>query len=544
MYALLAVLPIVLALILMVAFNVKSGLSLIIAWIAGCIIALGVWKMDFPYLFGYSLSGFIRSLDVMIIIFGAILLMNTLTKLGIIASIGQSFSKISQDRRVQIIIIGWMFGAFIEGAAGFGTPAALAAPLLVGLGIPPFAAAMASLIANSTPVCFGVVGVPSMTGFATILPGVQNLQGVDPLAYAAQLYGTVGFINMLAGTCVPFIIITMVVYNFSEKKSFREISEIFPLCMYAGACFSIPYYLIARFVGPELPTLLGSIIGFILLVRGVKAGLFVPETVWRFPNDTPIIDAATELKSDTSVMQAWASYGVIAAFLIATRMPWLPFKGWIDNALIVLNNIGGVQDVNYSWKIFNNPGLFPFIIVAFIFMIVYGMKKDDIKNVFSITFRQVTNACVALLGGFALVQIMTNTQMNASGMENMTTIVAKTLSAAFGEAYPLIAPMVGVFGAFVSGSNTVSNVMFARLQFDTALYVGLPTILICSQQFIGGAVGNMICVNNVVAVTATTGADGKEGKLIMSTMIPCILYCLFVSAIAFILLMIDFPFIA
>ncbi|MCL2121224.1 MAG: L-lactate permease [Clostridiales bacterium] len=536
MYAILAILPIALALVLMTAFRVKSGASLLCAWLAGSLIALSMWKMDLPHVLAFSLSGLIRSFDVMLIIFGAILLLNTLTKIGAIDAIGQGFSKISGDRRIQILIIGWMFGAFIEGAAGFGTPAALAAPLMVGLGVPPFAAAMASLIANSTPVCFGVVGVPSMTGFAAILPGVQALPGVSPAAYATQLYGTVGLMNMCVGIFIPFIIILLVVYHFGEKKSFRDALTFFPFCVYAGACFSLPYYLIARYIGPELPTLLGSIIGFILLVGGVRAGFLVPAAVWRFPGDAPLQISPAEEHRDISLIQAWSPYALIALFLVATRMPWLPFKGWIDSNPLVIRNIGGIAGVEYSWKIGNNPGLFPFLIAAVLVMLLYRIKGREVSSIVKRTFGQVTNACIALAGGVALVQIMTNTQINASGMESMTTIVAQSLGAAFGGAYPLIAPLVGAFGAFIAGSNTVSNVMFARLQFDTALYVGLPTVLICAQQFIGGAVGSMICVNSVVAVAATTGAGGKEGQLILSAAIPCLLYSLLISALAFLLL--------
>ena len=545
MYALLAVFPIVLALVLMIAFKVRSGLALISALIMGCIFAFFVWKMDLSHIFGYSLSGFIRSLDIMLIIFGAIFLLNVLNKIGVIDSIGRGFGKISHDRRIQILIIGWLFGAFIEGAAGFGTPAALAAPLLVGLGIPPMAAAIASLIANSVPVCFGVVGVPSMTGFATILPGVQELTTADPGAYASQLYRTVGLINMCVGILVPLFIIVIIMFLFGEKKSFRDIFAIIPLCLFAGACFCAPYYLIVRFFGPELPTLLGSIIGFVLFISGVKAGLFVPKKIWRFPNDPPIISEEEDrIGQGVSIVKAWSYYGVIAVFLIATRMPWLPFKAWIDNAPIRMSNIGGIEGVDYSWKIFNNPGVFPFILVTFAAILIFKIKAGDVRAVLKKTFKQVANACIALFGGVALVQIMTNTQVNASGLDNMTTIVAKTLGEAFGGAYPLVAPLVGVFGAFVAGSNTVSNVMFARLQFDTALYVGLPTVLVCAQQFIGGGIGSMVNVNSVVAVSATTGAQGKEGKLIATTIIPCIVYSLLVSVVAFILLSIKYPFLA
>jgi lactate permease len=350
--------------------------------------------------------------------------------------------------------------------------------------------------------------------------------------------------NMCAGIFVPFVIILMVTRIFGKEKSFRAGFEILPLCLFAGISFCVPYYLIARFIGPELPTLLGAIAGFVLLIGTVKAGLLVPKNVWRFPGDPPIVLNGAEQKTGIPLVKAWAPYAAIAVFLVATRVPFLPFKAIVRNFFIEFNNICGVRGVNYSWAILNNPGIFPFIIFTALVVLIYGMKRSGFAEIIKKTGKQVSNASIALLGGVALVQIMTNTQFNASGMDSMTKVVATSLGSAFGGMYPLVAPLVGVFGAFVAGSNTVSNVMFASLQFDAALMAHLPTILICSQQFIGGAIGNMICVNNVVAVTATTGAAGKEGKLIVSTMLPCILYSLAVSGIAFLFLALGYPFIA
>ena len=551
MYAIFAIFPILLALVLMVAFNVSSGKSLISAWAAGSLFAFFAWKMDLLHIIGYSVSGFIRSLDVLCIIFGAILLLNVLSKLGIISSIGEGFSKISKDRRIQVLIIAWMFGAFIEGAAGFGTPAALAAPLLVGLGVPPFAAAMAALVANSVPVCFGVVGVPSMTGFSAIAPLVERL-GVDSGAYSAQLYATVAAINVSFGVLIPFVIVMMITIYFGEKKSFKPALEILPLALYAGAAFCLPYYLIAAFIGPELPTLLGSIIGFILLLTAVKKGWFVPKTIWLFPGDKqseseqtrPGNAALTAQKQEISLVKAWAPYGIIALFLVITRMPYLPFKAAIRSFSVNFVNLCGVEGVNYSWAILNNPGIFPFIIITVLIAALYRMPKKEFADIVRNTAKQVTNAAIALAGGVALVQIMINTNVNASGLDSMITEIAKTLGGFFGNSYPLVAPLVGVLGAFIAGSNTVSNVLFASLQFNTAYMVGLPTILIVSQQFIGGAVGNMICVNNVVAVCATTGAVGKEGKLILRTLLPCIVYSLAVAGVAFALLAVGYRFLA
>ena len=546
MYALMAIIPILLALVLMAAFNVSSGKSLGAAWISGLLFAFFVWQSDLLYLAGLSVSGIIRSLDVLIIIFCAILLLNVLTRLGMISSIGSGFSKISRDRRVQVLIISWMFGAFIEGAAGFGTPAALAAPLLVGLGVPPFAAAMVALIANSVPVTFGAVGTPPMTGFSIVERMLEGT-GVDTAAYASELYTTVAMMNIAFGVFIPFIMILMLTFFFGEKKSIRPALEIFPLALYSGVVFCLPYYLIARFIGPELPSLLGAIIGLLLLLGAVKKGWFVPKTVWLFPGES---QAEQELKppendqtQELPLWKAWLPYAAIALVLVIFRLPFLPLRGFLQIFSVSFINILGIGGLDYSWRILNNPGLFPFFIVAIITAVMYRMPVKEFAVMAKKTGKQIVNAAIALAAGVALVQIMVNTDINSSGMESMITVIAVSLGDFFGNVYPLVAPFVGVLGAFISGSNTVSNVLFTSLQYNTALTIGLPTILIVSQQFIGGAIGNMICVNNVVAVSATTGAAGKEGKLILRTLIPCIVYSLAIAGIAFILLAAGYRFI-
>ena len=545
MYALLAIAPIFLAVILMVAFNVNSGLSLISAWAVGCVVALSCWKMNLLHVAAYSLMGAATSVDTILIIFCAIFLLNALIRMGYIESISNGFNGITNDRRIQILIIGWLFGCFMEGAAGFGTPAALAAPLLVGLGIPAFSAAMASLIGNSTPVCFGAVGIPPITGFNTVISGIQeSFPSLDPAAFGSQFYSRMAFTNLFTGIFVPALIIASVIAKDGKKNMVGDFVEIFPLCIFSGLIFTVPVYFIATYIGPEIPSMLGALIGLVIMIPAVRAGFLVPKNVWRFSDD-PIVETKVD-KSKIPLLQAWSPYVVIAIILIITRLPWLPVKHWIDNTLIRMTGFLGVEGVNFNWKFFNNPGLFPFIIIAIIYMLANGLKGADIGAIFKNTFRQVTNAAVALLAGVALVQIMRFTNFsNPSGeLESMTTEVAKALAGLFGDTYPLVSPIVGIFGSFVSGSATVSNIMFAALQFKTAVLIGLPTVLIVMCQSMGAAIGNMVCVNNVVAVSATTGARGKEGKLIIASAPPCAIYSLMVSVAAFIYLAIGMSWVA
>ena len=170
MYTILSFLPIIFILVMMIGFKKSSKISLSTALFLAVLISLFFWKMNIVNVAAYVLFGFLKAFDILVIVFGAILILNTLKFSGGMDSINHAFSSISKDRRVQVIIIGWAFGAFIEGASGFGTPAALAAPLLVGLGFPALAAAMSTLILNSSPVSFGAVGTPTCYGIYCSYP--------------------------------------------------------------------------------------------------------------------------------------------------------------------------------------------------------------------------------------------------------------------------------------------------------------------------------------------------------------------------------------
>jgi len=506
-----------------------------------------MWGLDIRHAAAYTAYGFLVSLDTILIIFGAILLLNALIKLGFIAAIGNGFSSITHDRRIQILIIGWLFTSFIEGAAGFGTPGALAAPLLVGLGAPPFAACLSTLIGSSTPTTFGAVGTPPITGFNTIIPSIrESFPGLDPAVFGDQFYSRLALTNIFIGSFIPVILIMTIVT--ADKGAGKAVSviKIIPLCIYSGLVFTVPVYFIATYIGPEIPSMLGALVGLILLLLAVKKGFLVPKDVWRFTDD-PIVNVLPGVKK-VPLLLAWSPYIIITAILTLTRLPWFPIKGWINNSALTLSFTGvfGLEGIDWNFRVLNNPGIFPFVPVAVIYMAAGGMKGTDAKTVFTKTAGQIKNASIALLFGVALVQIMryTNYSNPVSGPEAMTTEVANSLAALFGGLYPLISPFVGAFGAFVAGSNTVSNIMFMPLQFRAAVLVGLPAVMIAVSQSLGGAIGNMICIHNVVAVTATTGAEGSEGKLITAAILPCVAYCLMLSATLFIYLAIGMSWVA
>jgi len=460
-------------------------------------------------------------------------------ELRFIETIGNGLNGITQDRRIQILIIAWLFGAFIEGASGFGTPGALAAPLLVGLGVPVFFAALASLMANYPAVSFGAVGTPTVLGFDSIRSCIEAVYGESMAdAVFAELNVMVGLTNIFIGSFIPFLIIATIVIRDGRKRGLKDAISVLPLCLFAGFLFTIPTWIIS-YIGPELPSLIGALVALPTFIFAVRKGFLVPRDVYRFSDDP--IRLQTEISTrGISLVTAWSPYIIIAVLLAVSRLPWFPFARMLNHPNMTISATGlfGFEGINWNWHILNNAGVFPFIPISLIFLVARKTPARVISRTFTKTAQQLKNAIIALLFGVALVQIMRFTNFSHPGgeIEAMTTEIARTLANTLGAVFPLIGPMIGALGAFVSGSHTVSNVMFYGLQMEAAELLGLPIVLALVGQTMGASIGNMVAIHNAVSISATTGATGSEGKMIVAAFIPFILCLLATSLVLFIYL--------
>ena len=522
MYALLAFLPILVTLILMTVLNRPAKQALVIAWFTASVLGIFIWRMSAKTVLACTIFGFLSSIDVLLVIFGAILIMNTLKYSGGMAKINAGFTSITRDRRVQAIIICWMFGGFIEGAAGFGTPAALAAPLLVSLGFPPVAAATVALIFDSTAVSFGAVGTPISAALTQLGASV----GAD---FSQKLTFWTAMPHGIVGTFVPFIAMCVLTKVYGKEKSIKPAFEILPFAIFSGLAFCVPYVLAAFIFGYEFPSLLAALIGLIITVFAAKKKFLIPKNYWDFGFET-VSDIKTEQeRHKMSLALAWTPYILIAVILVITRIPALGIKGIINtNAVfpfaVSVNNILGVDALDYTLKWANIPGVLPFIPVALITHLIHKMKADEIKSAWKDTFSQIAGAAVAIIFGIALVQVMKFSDINSSGLHNMLVIMAEFISNAGKALFVVISPIIGILGSFISGSNAVSNLLFTNLQFETAKTLSLSPVLVVAMQVIGGAIGNIVCVNNAVAVCATVGISGKEGRIIKANVLPTVIY--------------------
>lgn len=544
LYALLSLSPILLALLAMVIRRIQLSApkALFLSLCLAIVLALFVWKMEPAALAAFGVLGVCKALEVFFIIFGAILFLNMLRRCGYMDAIQRSFSRVSPDRRVQAILIAWLFGAFIEGTAGYGTPAALAAPLLVALGFPPVAACIVCLIANSTPVPFAAAGAPitaMVTAISSDLTGNAQYAAQYGLNFEEFLDASTRLTTLflgVGGIVVPLLLIGVFLALYGEKgRKIRDFVEILPFGLFTGLAFSLPYYLISIFVGHEFPSILGSFIGLLVSVFAASKGFLVPKHVFRFANDTEE-EALRPLDGPRAmpVWKGWLPYVCIGLFLLISRVAVFGLKPWLQSVTVGWNSLFGVESCSYTFQPFWNPGILPFVLFAVILGLVSGIGVKDVGRVCLGSFFQLLKTFSALVFGVAMVQIMMNSGINTSGMDSMLLVAAQAMADLTGNAFPIIAPIIGILGAFISGSCTVSCVMFTPLQFNTALLIGIDPLYTCALQTAGGALGNMICINNVVAVSATTGANGHEGRIISVNLVPMAIYVVVVLITALI----------
>jgi lactate permease len=540
MYAIIAFIPIIVTIIVMAGFNWPAKIALPLAWLITAIVCFAAWKMDIITIAAHTVSGFLTSIDTIVIILGAILIMNTLKYSGGMAVINRMFTTISDDPRIQMVIIGFMFGAFIEGAAGFGTPAALAAPLLISVGFPPLCAAMCALILNSTPVPYGAVGTPASTAFNMVSGELSSAGVTDLEAWKLGLTKWSAIPSAIICPIIIFITMAMMCKMFGKNKSIKPAIECIPYILLSAVAFCVPYIICATFLGPEFPSLIGGLVGLVICILAARKGFLVPKTKFEFPEEsaweqhwraTVEVEEDESMKVETNIspVMAWVPYGIIAIILVVTRIPAIGIKGILNVTTapwaISISRIFGVE-VNWAWLWAWYPGVLPFILVALIIIPLHKMKGDQVKAAWKQTGTMVGGAAIALLFGIAMVQLFRNSgaAYNQSGMDSMLIVMANGLAALFGTAYIIVAPIIGVIGAFISGSATVSCTLFSTLQYAAALKLGLPTMLVVAMQVMGGAMGNMVCVNNIVSACATCGTIGSEGRLMRSNVIPCLIY--------------------
>jgi lactate permease len=541
MLSVLSLLPIITVGIFLVGLRWPASKAMPISYIVAVGLALWIWKVPGEKVAAASVNGLIITGTLLYIIFGAILLLNTLQESGAIKTIRQGFTDISPDRRIQVIIIAWLFGSFIEGAAGFGTPAAVAVPLLVGLGFPAMAAVIAGMVIQSTPVSFGAVGTPILVGVQTGLsadPSITN----DFLSFLTMIGSKVALLHMIAGTLVPLFVVALMTRFFGKNKSFSEGIKVWKFALFASFSMTIPYIIVANVLGPEFPSMIGGLVGLAIVVSAAKKGFLMPpkDEVWDFEEKSKwdsdwmgkvdIKDIAHK-SGNMSMVRAWAPYILVGLFLVLTRLNSLPFSGWVKGWNVSIPNIFGTE-ITASFQPLYLPGTI-FIVVSLITFFLHGMNGNAYKRAWSQSAKTMISASTALVFTVPMVQVFLNSGGGAAGFDRMPIELANGIAALVGDYWPIFSTFIGGLGAFIAGSNTVSNMMFSLFQYNVGSQIGVDPTWIVALQAVGGAAGNMICVHNVVAASAVVGLVGKEGAVIRKTLFPFTYYALLSGGIGY-----------
>ncbi|HSX84756.1 MAG TPA: L-lactate permease [Cellvibrio sp.] len=515
-----ALIPILSVLLFLVVMRLPATRAMPLSLLVTIIVTFWVWQVPAVQLAASILEGWIIAFTILVIVFGAIILLNTLKATGALMVISAGFSSVSRDHRVQVVIIAWLFGAFLEGASGFGTPAAIGAPLLVALGFPPMAAVVMALIGDSAPVSFGAIGTPVIVGLG------QGISGISPSELQAIAVMASG-IDLLIASALPLTMLALLTRFFGANKSWREGLAIWPFALFSGFAFTVPAYLVARFVGLEFPSILGALVGLGLVVSVARRGWLLPAMPWRLPpsgeDEAGASVASLADKPSMGLITAWLPYLVVAGLLVLTRVDALPFKAILQSLAVDFPQLLGT-DISTSVAPLYLPGTL-FVLVAVGVAALWRLPMAITASVWHESLGRLLPTMIALGTSVPMVRIFINSGVNGADLTSMPTALGQLAAATFSNSWPLFAPFIGALGSFVAGSSTFSNMMFASLQQDAALASELPPRVILALQMLGSNAGNMICVMNVVAAASVVKLAGKEGEIIRLTLLPALLYC-------------------
>lgn len=497
--ALLAAAPIGLILVLMLGLRWSAAR----AGFAGLVLAatLAATVFDFGgepaavvalHFSGVLAEGAFTSLTILWILWPALALHHHQQACGALDALRAGLGRLTTAAPLQAVLVGWFLALFFEGAAGFGTPVALAAPLLVGLGIAPVQAVVLALLGHAVGVSFGALGTPVLTQAA-----LSGLDGAGLAWRTAALHATVGGVLML------FFVRTLAATAPARAPGGWRLGA--GTAAFAAASFLVPSLLFAVWLGPELATLGGALVGgaiFMLWLR--RRGTQARAGEGAGPPGGGV---------GPGLLRALWPYALLTLLVVATRaFPLL--SEWLRGVTIQWHWAGSYSGRMQPWV---HPGTLLFLALL-LGARLQGVPTRGVASALGRAARQLVPVTMALLAMLCLSRLM----LHAGMIDALQRVAATSL----GAAWPLVAPAVGALGSFITGSATASNVLFTSLQVQTAQALGLPVPWLVAAQGFGAAIGNIICPHNVVAGAATVGLAGREGEILRRTVLPCAVYLL------------------
>lgn len=518
-----ALFPLLSVLLFLVVLRWPARKAMPLCLLGTVILSAMIWSVPTVQIAAAVAEGLVIAATVLWVVFGALLLLNLLENNGSFLLIRRGFASISSDHRIQLLFVGWLLVAFLEGAAGFGTPAAIAAPLLIALGFRPLAAVVLTLIADSVPVSFGAIGTPVLVGLTNGLPGVSP-ELIEQSAITAAT------IDVFCASLIPVLMCLLLCRYFSDTPSWRSGLAIAPLALLSGLCYSLPAYLVARYLGPEFPSLLGALAGLVLLTLLVRFGIAVPATLWRSDSDGGSSAEDSAAPERLSLFKAWGAYLLLATLLVISRLEFLPFKDALQALQFNWSEIFG-STLSTSIQPLYLPGTL-FVLTVLLLLPWQAKRRQLMRKATTESLSRIWPAAITLASAVPMVRLFLHSDLNSADLPAMPMYLAAMASQHLADIWLWCAPWVGALGSFIAGSATFSNLMFASMQQQLATDSALPLHLVLALQMLGANAGNMLCVVNVVAAASVVKLAGQEGQIMRFTLLPMALYCLLASAVA------------
>ena len=532
-----ALIPIIFFFLALAVFRLKGSVAGTITVVLALLVALFLYQMPVTLALSSAIYGFFYGLwPIAWIIIGAVFLYKVTVKTGQFDIIRSSILSLTEDQRLQMLLVGFAFGTFLEGAAGFGAPVAITAALLVGLGFKPLYAAGLCLIVNTAPVAFGAMGIP------IIVAG--QVSGVETHA-----------ISQMVGRQLPFIVPIVLVWIMAIMDGWRGVRETFPAIVVGGGSFAIAQFLTSNYIGPELPDITAAIASLVSLTLLFK--VWQPKHIFRFENQ---VDGKNQMGDNTSVsaplptthyspaqiIKAWMPFVILTAMVSLWSIK--PFKdlfvkgknGHPDGALVDM-----VMSINVPYlhnavqklppvvtKITDYAAIYKFdwfsatgtaiMLAAIISIVMLKMRPKEALSTFGETIKELRTPIysIGMVLAFAFIA-------NYSGLSaTLALALAHT-----GKAFTFFSPFLGWLGVFLTGSDTSANALFAALQATTAQQIGVPEVLLVAANTSGGVTGKMISPQSIAIACAATGLVGKESDLFRFTVKHSIIFTIMMGVL-------------
>lgn len=462
-----------------------------------------VYKMPVSIALSATAYGMLYGLwPIAWIVLTAVYLYNLTVESGQFEIIKSSIASISNDRRIQALLVAFCFGAFLEGAAGFGAPVAITGALLIGLGFEPLKAAGLCLIANTAPVAFGAIGAPIIAAGA--VTGMGDF-----------------VISQAVGRQLPFLSVLIPLYLVILMAGWKAAKEVMPVILISGVTFAIAQWWSSNYLGAYLPDIISSLTS--LICTTVFLRFWKPKTIWRFPHERDEKEPEATQYSAGQIIKAWSPFAVLTVMVTIWGTP--AFKDLIVNKLHLVLYINwpgldglvykaapivakpSVYAASFKWD-FLSAGGTAILIASVISLFILKIKPSTAVKVFGQTIKQMMYPMInmAAVLGFAYLA-------NYSGLSYTLGL----LFASTGKLFPLLSPVLGWLGVFLTGSDTSANALFGKLQQVTAEQIGINPVLTVAANSSGGVVGKMISPQSIAVAAAATGLVGRESELFKFT---------------------------